>query len=341
VTFRKITPWLIAAALGFLLFAAPAAQSQRAPKPPQPFEIAARPITSFHPKDPERKQFGALEFRGGLELTSSHRDFGGLSGFVMDPDGERFIALSDKAMWVTGRIRYSGNAPSAIDGGQIAPMLGPDGQTLASRRWYDTESLTRDGGTLYAGIERAHQVVRYDYGRDGLLARGLPILLPGEVSKLPANKGLECLAAVAQPMPLAGTLIAISERGLDANGNIQGFLVGGASPGHFSVKRSDDFDITDCATTPDADLIILERRFSWTRGVALRMRRVALSSIAPGALIDGPILIEADMGYQIDNMEGLGVHRDAAGHIVLTLVSDDNFSPLQRTILLQFTMLDR
>ena len=39
----------------------------------------------------------------------------------------------------------------------------------------------------------------------------------------------------------------------------------------------------------------------------------------------------ADMGYQIDNMEGLSVHRTAAGDIMLTLISDDNFSFLQRT----------
>ena len=45
------------------------------------------------------------------------------------------------------------------------------------------------------------------------------------------------------------------------------------------------------------------------------------------------------MGYQIDNMEGLAVHRTDAGDIVLTLVSDDNFSPLQRTMLLQFTLV--
>jgi hypothetical protein len=44
------------------------------------------------------------------------------------------------------------------------------------------------------------------------------------------------------------------------------------------------------------------------------------------------------MGYQIDNMEGLSVHRTADGALVLTLISDDNFSPLQRTILLQFTL---
>ena len=57
--------------------------------------------------------------------------------------------------------------------------------------------------------------------------------------------------------------------------------------------------------------------------------------------MDGPVLIEADMGYQIDNMEGLSVHRAASGELVLTLISDDNFSIIQRTILLQFTLAER
>ena len=65
---------------------------------------------------------------------------------------------------------------------------------------------------------------------------------------------------------------------------------------------------------------------------------MALASIKPGALVDGTELFFADMGYQIDNMEGLSVHRDAAGALVLTIISDDNFSPLQRTLLLQFSL---
>ncbi len=56
------------------------------------------------------------------------------------------------------------------------------------------------------------------------------------------------------------------------------------------------------------------------------------------ALVDGQELIFADMGYQVDNMEGLSVHRDASGATVLTLISDDNFSPIQRTLLLLFTL---
>ena len=73
----------------------------------------------------------------------------------------------------------------------------------------------------------------------------------------------------------------------------------------------------------------------------MRIRSVPLASIRPGAVLDGPELIFADMGYQMDNMEGLSLHRAADGALVMTIVSDDNFSPLQRTLLLQFTLVGR
>jgi hypothetical protein len=143
---------------------------------------------------------------------------------------------------------------------------------------------------------------------------------------------------VPKGLPLAGTLIAISERGLDAAGNINAFLIGGAKPGSFAVRRSSNYDITDAALLPGGDVLLLERRFSWSSGLAVRMRRIALAEIKPGATVDGPVLLDADLGYEIDNMEGLSVHRIPDGEIVLTLISDDNFSALQRTLLLQFTL---
>lgn len=318
----------------------PLVRSQR-PEPPAKTEILSEIIDHFDPKDRAQRKFGALMFRGGLQLTSPHKEFGGLSGLHMEPDGEHFLSLSDKGYWVRGRIVYKNDAPFGITEAEIAPILAEDGRSLASRGWYDTESLTFDGGIAYIGIERVNQIVRLDYGKDGLLARARAIPAPPAVSKLPHNKGLECLAFVPQGMPLAGTLIAVSERGLDDKGNLLAFLIGGPLPGDFTVHRTDDFDISDCAIAPQGDLLLLERRFSWRRGVAIRMRRIPLSSIRPGAVIEGRIVIEADLGYQIDNMEGLGVHRAANGDIVLTMVSDDNFSPLQRTLLLQFTLMDR
>jgi len=190
------------------------------------------------------------------------------------------------------------------------------------------------------GIERVHQIVRFNYGKDGLLARGRPIAVPPLMRTLPANKGIEALVFVPRGLPLAGTLMAISERGLDKAGNILGFLIGGANPGTFTIKRSADFDISDAALLPGGDLLLLERRFGWSSGLAIRIRRIPLADIKAGALVDGAILIEADLGYEIDNMEGLSVHRSANGETVLTLMSDDNFSILQRTLLLQFTLAE-
>jgi hypothetical protein len=106
------------------------------------------------------------------------------------------------------------------------------------------------------------------------------------------------------------------------------------------VKRSLDYDVSDAALLPGGDVLLLERKFSWTSGLAVRIRRIALGAIKPGAVVDGPILFEADLGFEIDNMEGLSVHRMSGGEIVLTLVSDDNFSAIQRTLLLQFTLAE-
>ena len=310
---------------------------------PVPIVVEAQPLAAFDIRDRSSHQFGLLEFRGGLVLRSSYRNFGGISAIRVAADGARFIALSDKGWWLRGRIVYEGARPSAIADAEMAPILGADGRPLADRGWYDTESIADDGGTLYVGIERVHQILRFNYGKDGLLARGEPIAVPPGMRSLPGNKGLEALVFVpkgAGDKALAGTLVAISERGLDNAGNIIGFLVGGRSPGTFTVKRSAAFDVSDAALLPGGDLLLLERKFSWTSGLSVRLRRIALAGIKPGALVDGAILFEADLGYEIDNMEGLCVHRSTSGETVLTLISDDNFSIIQRTLLLQFTLIE-
>ena len=164
--------------------------------------------------------------------------------------------------------------------------------------------------------------------------------MPPAVKKLPFNKGLEALVVVPKGLPLAGTLIAMSERGLDAEGNLIAFLVGGKTPGQFAIRRTENFDISDAVLLPSGDLLILERKFSWLSGIGIRIRRIALASLAPGALVDGPGIFEADLGNEVDNMEGIDAHVTPEGDTVLTMVSDDNFSMIQRTLLLQFTLVE-
>jgi hypothetical protein len=315
-------------------------QASTAAEPPVAIEIVASQITAFDIVNPSRRQFGLLEFRGGLVLRSPYQHFGGISAIRVASNGADFIALSDRGWWLRGRILYGGTQPTGIADAEMAPMLGPDGAPLAARGWYDTESIAQDGGTLYVGIERVHRIVRFNYGKDGLLARGYPIAVPRAVRSLPSNKGLEALVFVPPGLTLAGTLIAISERGLDQAGNIKAFLIGGPMAGRFAVKRTADYDISDADLLPGGDLLVLERKFSWRSGLGIRIRRIALVNLMPGALVDGAVMFEADLGYEIDNMEGLSVHRSAGGEIVLTLISDDNFSIIQRTLLLQFTLAE-
>jgi hypothetical protein len=308
---------------------------------PVAIEVNARPIAYFQQRDPSRVRFGSLEFISGLALTSSFRGFGGLSALRLDSKGERFTAISDKGDWFTGRFTYRGRQLTGLANVEAAPMLGPDGLPIAKRGWFDTESLAFDGAVAYIGIERVNQILRFDqFGRDGVRATGQPISAPPLLRKLPFNKGLESLVFIPRTMPLGGTLMAISERGLDGAGNILAFLIGGPSPGQFTVRRSNNFDISDAALLPSGALLVLERKFSLIDGIGIRIRRIALASIAPDQVVDGPSIFEADLGNEVDNMEGLDVHQTADGDTILTMISDDNFSLLQRTLLLQFKLVE-
>src|SRR3954451_7677686 len=91
---------------------------QPSPKPIKPdehsvtapvsIEVNARPLPAFDTRDHSHVRFGSLEYRSGLVLTSGFRGFGGLSGLRLAAKGERFIAISDKGSWFTGRIVYNG-----------------------------------------------------------------------------------------------------------------------------------------------------------------------------------------------------------------------------------------
>lgn len=302
-------------------------------------EVKARPIESFDPRDPTHLRYGALEFRSGLILTSAFRGFGGLSGLRLDKKGEQFIAISDKGNWFTGRLAYRGKSLAGLADVKSAPLLDSDGKKLTARGWFDSESLALDGSAVYVGYERVNQILRFDFSKGGIRSRGEVVPLPPGIANLPFNKGLEALVFVPKGQLLAGTLIAISERGLDPSGNILGFLIGGPSPGQFTVRRTENFDISDAVLLPSGDLLLLERKFSVLEGVGIRIRRIPIKSVVPDAVIDGPSIFAVDLGYEVDNMEGIDAHVTEDGDTVLTMVSDDNFSMIQRTLLLQFTLV--
>src|SRR5215471_4631562 len=177
------------AAAGLSVLAPDIASAQFSPAPSKPkdetfvtapvsIDVNARPISSFDPRDRSHVRFGSLEWRSGLVLTSPFRGFGGLSALRLDQRGEKFIALSDKGSWFTGRIVYSGREMISLADVEASPMIGPDGRPITARGWYDSESLALDGSLAYVGLERVNQVLRFDFSKGFTRSRGEVVTMP-------------------------------------------------------------------------------------------------------------------------------------------------------------------
>ncbi|WP_414899729.1 esterase-like activity of phytase family protein [Rhizobium cremeum] len=302
----------------------------------------ARPITSFLPGSGDTR-FGAFEFLGGLELSSSERLFGAWSSIRLTDDGRKFIGVLDTGHWLTGSIKRDPSGRLAgLDDVTIAPMLDAAGRSSAPKRTVDAESLALRGDEAFVGFEQVHRVTGYsplstiETARPFL--RALP--LPFPAGRLRGNGGIETLAVASQDGPLKGGLVAIAEKSVDSDGNLFAGILDGPLKGGFRVVPHDGFDVTDGDFLPDGDMLLLERRFTIATGVAMRLRRIEAASLKPGAVVDGEIILEANGSAEIDNMEGLDTFVAADGSTHVILVSDDNHSILQRTVMLEFRLVD-
>ncbi|BCG85677.1 hypothetical protein MesoLj113c_17870 [Mesorhizobium sp. 113-3-9] len=304
----------------------------------EPVEVSARAISQFKIGHDE-KQFGPLEFVGGLEMTSKSRDFGALSAFRFLKAGSDFIGVADTGYWFFGTVaRDADRRPVAIQNFRMQQMVDQSGQPIDEKWEVDAEGLAVKDGIATVGFERNHRVSQFRIDPANMKApyRQLDFLVPAR--ELRQNRGFETVTHANVNGQHEGGLVVVSEKSLDKAGNIYAAIIEGPHKGVFTVKRNDDFDITDGAFLPDGDLLLLERSFTMAGGLKMRLRRIHGESVEKGAVADGPVLLEADMGYQIDNMEGLDVWTRDDGALMVSLISDDNHSILQRNLYLEFIL---
>ncbi len=307
-------------------------------------DVRAAPIT-LDAQDPRRRQFGKLEYLCGVRLTSNAADFGGYSGLVLGADGRRLLAVSDAGTWLMASLIYEGDCVRSLAEARIAPVLGRDGRPIPAKRNKDAEALAlgqhdRLEGSVYVAFEHRHRIWRYRL-KNGAPA-GKPDPLPLTFRGLRANSGIEGLA-VLRGGEHKGALLALAESGPDTeadDGRSPGWLIVGGKQQPLSISLSGGFKITGLEATADGGVIVLERRYKGLLdGVHLRVRRIPAKEIKPGAVLKGETLMEiGGYRYAIDNMEAIALHETADGRKVLTLLSDDNFNPLQSTVLLQFIL---
>lgn len=266
-----------------------------------------------------------LVLRGTVSLNADHDAFGGFSGLVVDAD--RMIAVTDQGWWLEAAVE---DGPRGLRPGQarFGPMRGADGETF-DKAGGDAEALTRLDGRIIVGLERDHRVmVHREDGRLGDAIRDRSF------ERLSTNKGIEALYT-----PLHGGVRAIEER--PRRGHHMVFLIDRAGEvGTWRLPATGDFHVTGADVGPDGRLYLLLRDYGRFTGVSIRVHRYDLGSegLPVVASLREMAAFESESG--IDNMEGLATWLDKAGRTRLTLISDDNFNLIQRTLLMDFEVTE-
>lgn len=305
---------------------------------PQAIEVVARPIAAFLNGAPQTTRFGALQWVGGLELSSRFTGFGGFSGLTFtDTAGRRLLAVSDAGLWLEADLVTDGERPIAVQNVRMTAMRDERGQSVAGTWRGDAESIVIRGGDVLVGFEGINEVRRYAL-RDLPAARAQPFPMPAAVKELRRSRGLEALAVFPPGTRHAGALLAIGESPTRSETWHRAWIVGGAAPGALRIVHRDDFHVTDAGALPNGDVLLLERRVQIPFGIWIRMRRLPAETVVAGGNADGPVVFEADMSHAIDNLEGMAFHTGSDGATYVTLISDDNYSVLQRTLLLRFRL---
>jgi hypothetical protein len=316
--------WRVLFLLAALFALATITRSGPRPPPPGPGygAIVATPI-ALDAGDPARRDVGALHFLAGWTLTSADLRFGGISGLHVEA-GE-ISAISDLGIL----LRFPAPGADARLPIRFAPFEeGPGPRVRKSNR--DTEGLLIRGDALWASFERHNMIWRYD--RASL--RATASARPPAMRRWGGNRGPEALVRLAD-----GRFLVFAEGRDDGSDSSEAVLfagdpaVEGTPATSLRYRRPTGFRATDAALLPDGRILILNRRFSWWGGWSARLVVAEIGN----SEIGGREVAALEAPLTVDNMEGLSVTREG-GRTIVWLASDDNYSPLQRTLLLKFEL---
>jgi hypothetical protein len=257
---------------------------------------------------------------------------GGFSGVHLAPD-LTLTMISDRGHWAEARLLLDGLTPVGLAPLRHGPLRDEAGKPLPRGFAADAEALARrPDGTWLVAFERRHRVRAYRR----LDGPGAYVAPPPGLDNAPANGGLESLAVLQD-----GRVFAIAETfSPPERPDLRHAWLG--QPGAWMPlywQASPGFHPTDAAILPDGSALVLERRFSLLGGFAARLVLTApeaLRSAREGTVLRGEaILVLDDAPLPAENWEAVAVTR-FQDQTLVALISDDNESVLQRSLLLLF-----
>ncbi|MEP3051579.1 MAG: esterase-like activity of phytase family protein [Erythrobacter sp.] len=286
-------------------------------------ELEANTLTvQIDPNDPDNQEIGELTYLGGLELEPGADDIGGISG--LEWSDNRLFAIADNGKWLAMTLDELDNRLLdiiAIEGG---PLLDLRGKRLRGKQNSDAESLSRgSNGDWLISFEQDHRIWRYPTLDGTPTPNGSAVL--ELVADAQANGGLEALASTADGLLACGEWTGTSTPNCarTTEGPIDPFAL--VAPEAVSARMGAP-TAADCAN--DGTCYVLFR--SYTPGYGNTAAIIALSQTN-----EARILATLTPPTTLDNFEGLTV-REENGRTFLYLVSDNNFSDNQRTLIMKF-----
>lgn len=272
---------------------------------------------------------GELRLMQAWQLDSPSHMFGGLSALRWRAD-DSFQAVSDSGAVVRFALP-GGRAAARRMLTRMRPMpglMGPDGLAV------DMESITSDParGQSWIGFESANAIVRYT---KNLMVDG--VARPRAMRDWGVNSGPEALVRLAD-----GRFIVLAEGRTWTDGPSPALLfaddpVAGAQPLRFQFDRPPGYRPVDMIALPDGRVLVLLRRVQLALPPHFSGALMVLdpATIKQGKVWRGRIITVLDDPLPTDNYEGLALGKVTPDGMDLWLISDDNNSAFQRTLLLQ------
>lgn len=261
----------------------------------------------------------SFTYAGGVHLTSSDTArLHGLSDLKVWPDG-RLLAVGDQGDLLEARVVLDpAGRLAGLDRATLRPVLDEQGRQVTSlgAREYDAEGVAEfaDGGRVIA-FEQHDRILYYPPG--GGPARPAPQPRPS----FAFNSGMEALAA----LPQAGRDAYLI--GVEGTGEVFLCRLAAACTPRGAVDV-EGLDLTALAPLADGRTAYLLRNYIPGLGNRIVLKVVA----ADGSTFDR---LELKRPRTVENFEGLAAVPIAGGYRFY-MVSDDNFSEGQRTLLVAY-----
>nr|WP_070960362.1 esterase-like activity of phytase family protein [Hyphomonas sp. Mor2] len=265
------------------------------------------------------RQLTGLTLSGAWQLKSTESNFGGLSGLAVMGSGS-LLAISDAGAFIWIGIDPETGTPDGL--GAISYMRDLDGDYFANKRDGDSEGLSLRDGVAFVSFEQDHRISAFDLETCGSAARAAPVVSLDRVvdgALLQDNRGPEALA-------LTDETLSVGFEMRRSGGSPVGIVKTDGTLSGLQYTEQPALFLMTGAEARETLTARVFRAYDPVRGPRVMLQVDRAGERVGEAQLTRPL--------PVDNFEGVAIGEAPSGATRIWVISDDNFSASQRTLLL-------